>query len=511
MMKSAGSFGMSTMFRILLAVSCFIHSESLPESLKLEPGQCWGYEINCNHEDKIGDNKCDSDVTHGWNDDKDPQTTFYRQADFGYIRDKLKSIKSYCNPNRKKSSSLRCTDNLEFCRGSDLSIDFSKLLERNKFENVKYKMDIFSPGDIQLTGCNLDSEKLDANLDFMSPLQSWAPEFRNIISIDQPLRCDITFDDPVIVMKLDATVNMYHHYCDFFNLYLSLHMNHSLGNMHPHNWSTANTRILILENTPAAQNSPFSDSWVAFSDLPLIDLTDVAGKKVCFKQVMFPLLARMIFGLYYNTPLIDGCQGSEMMRKFSLFMREKLQIHQQEILKDKRVRVTIISRNTKYRRILNEGQMVNALKQTGLFEVTVARFDSKVTFREQISLSHNTDILVGIHGAGLTHLIFLPDWAQVFELYNCDDAGCYYDLARLRGVGYTTHDWIGADGETKIKSHQVPGGYQGPAHKKFQNYEFDSSEFVKLMLKIREKVINHSQFSREREHKHEQAINHVEL
>ena len=82
----------------------------------------------------------------------------------------------------------------------------------------------------------------------------------------------------------------------------------------------------------------------------------------------------MIFGLYYNTPLIDGCQGSEMMRKFSLFMWEKLQIHQQEILKDKRVRVTIISRNTKYRRILNEGQMVNALKQTGLFEVNLGIF-----------------------------------------------------------------------------------------------------------------------------------------
>ena len=28
----------------------------------------------------------------------------------------------------------------------------------------------------------------------------------------------------------------------------------------------------------------------------------------------------------------------------------------------------------------------------------------------------NTDILIGMHGAGLTHLLFLPDWAAVFEL-----------------------------------------------------------------------------------------------
>ena len=37
---------------------------------------------------------------------------------------------------------------------------------------------------------------------------------------------------------------------------------------------------------------------------------------------------------------------------------------------------------------------------------------------------------VGLHGAGLTHLLFLPDWAEVLELYNCDDVHCYRDLAR---------------------------------------------------------------------------------
>ena len=40
--------------------------------------------------------------------------------------------------------------------------------------------------------------------------------------------CDVTFDEPVLVMKVDATVNMYHHFCDFFNLYASLHLNATL-------------------------------------------------------------------------------------------------------------------------------------------------------------------------------------------------------------------------------------------------------------------------------------------
>lgn len=43
-----------------------------------------------------------------------------------------------------------------------------------------------------------------------------------------------------------------------------------------------------------------------------------------------------------------------------------------------------------------------------------------------------------MHGAGLTHCLFLPKWASLFELYHCEDPGCYSDLARLRGVHYIT-------------------------------------------------------------------------
>ena len=60
-----------------------------------------------------------------------------------------------------------------------------------------------------------------------------------------------------------------------------------------------------------------------------------------------------------------------------------------------------------------------------------------------MQIIRNTDILVGIHGAGLTHLLFLPDWAVIFELYDCQDPNCYKDLARLRGVKHIT--WTDLD------------------------------------------------------------------
>ncbi|OZC06542.1 hypothetical protein X798_06475, partial [Onchocerca flexuosa] len=59
-------------------------------------------------------------------------------------------------------------------------------------------------------------------------------------------------------------------------------------------------------------------------------------------------------------------------------------------------------------------------------------YNSSITFLQQLEITHNSDLFIGIHGSGLTHLLFLPDWAVVFELYNCGDVNCYLDLARLR-------------------------------------------------------------------------------
>lgn len=93
-------------------------------------------------------------------------------------------------------------------------------------------------------------------------------------------------------------VNMYHHFCDFLNLYASLHVNSS----HPSTFST-DVHILIWETY--TYQSSFGAVWEAFTSHPIWDLKTFRGETVCFKNVVFPLLPRMIFGLYYNTPLVS--------------------------------------------------------------------------------------------------------------------------------------------------------------------------------------------------------------
>jgi len=77
---------------------------------------------------------------------------------------------------------------------------------------------------------------------------------------------------------------------------------------------------------------------------------------MCFKDAMFPLLARMRGGLYYNTYLVPGCRGSALMQAFSKHLLTRLNINQEKSRPDT-VRVTLLSRSTKHRRIVNEDEV----------------------------------------------------------------------------------------------------------------------------------------------------------
>lgn len=201
---------------------------------------------------------------------------------------------------------------------------------------------------------------------------------------------------------------MYHHFCDFLNLYASLHLNST----HPGAFST-DVHILIWESY--TYRSAFGATWEAFTDHPLWDLKTFRGDVVCFKNVVFPLLPRMIFGLYYNTPLIYGCEGSGLFHAFSKHVLHRLRIpfHQRN---DGKIRITILSRDTKHRKIINENELVEAIAQNGGYSVQKVVYNRDMDFKRQLEITHNSDVLIGVHGAGLTHLMFLPDWAAVFEV-----------------------------------------------------------------------------------------------
>ncbi|KAH0512651.1 EGF domain-specific O-linked N-acetylglucosamine transferase [Microtus ochrogaster] len=459
---------------------------------------CWGYEKSCKPEFRFGYPVC-SYVDMGWTDTLESAADlFWKQADFGYARERLEEIRMLCQPERTGDSSLVCSRNLQYCRATGLYLDLRNI----KRTQDRFKEDFLQGGEVG-GHCKLDRHALLSEGQRKSPLQSWFAELQGYTQLNfrpiEDAKCDIVVEKPTYFMKLDAGVNMYHHFCDFLNLYITQHVNNSFS---------TDVYIVMWDTSTYGYGDLFSDTWKAFTDYDVIHLKTYDSKKVCFKEAVFSLLPRMRYGLFYNTPLISGCQNTGLFRAFSQHVLHRLNITQegpkvcfkeavfsllprmryglfyntplisgcqntglfrafsqhvlhrlnitQEGPKDGKVRVTILARSTEYRKILNQNELVNALKTVSTFEVRIVDYKYR---------------------------------------YNCEDERCYLDLARLRGVHYIT--WRKP---SKVfpqdKGHHPTLG----EHPKFTNYSFDVEEFMYLVLQAAEYVLGHPQWPFKKKH-----------
>ena len=367
---------------------------------------------------------------------------------------------------------------------TDVLNDFSFICDYQKiFDGVRNK-DLYGnqgAAEKKFENCltKVDSSFIDENADHLGALQSWGYEMRTLATkykennnqnknknkkkstntskigltleeADQ--KCDININENVIFLKIDAGINMYHHFCDWINLWISQHINNDFA-------FSKNVRYVIWQ-TSGNYWSYYSKTIDAFTDKNYYHLTEFAGKTVCFnKKVMFPLLSRQRYGFYYNMPVPKGCQNSGIFKSFSEHVKFRLAIdnnqlsHKKDL--EKECQVTFLSRgdqnrlNPVYGRlILNDQQALSYIAPyfpKCNFKKVV--FNKNIKFLDQVKIMSKTDLFISIHGAGMTHLIFLPDHAKVIEIYNCQDYDCYKDLSRLRGLNYTT--WSDLFLETK--------------------------------------------------------------
>jgi len=98
-------------------------------------------------------------------------------------------------------------------------------------------------------------------------------------------------------------------------------------------------------------------------------------------------------------------------------------------------RIYITRKNSAVRRIINEDEIFPLLKKHGF---SIVDFDL-LDFEEQLSCVLGCEILISLHGAGLTHMLWMRENSKVLEIRARDDChnNCYFTLASDLGHDYS--------------------------------------------------------------------------
>jgi capsular polysaccharide biosynthesis protein len=123
-------------------------------------------------------------------------------------------------------------------------------------------------------------------------------------------------------------------------------------------------------------------------------------------------------------------------------VRDKFCLH--ETLQKKLI---YISRAKASRRFIeNEEELIHLLLDYS-FEIHV--FED-YSFSKQVELMNQTEVLIGLHGAGLTNMLFMKQQTKVVEIRNQNDSknNCYFSMASALELSYYYVEGTGSSSDT---------------------------------------------------------------
>jgi hypothetical protein len=320
-----------------------------------------------------------------------------------------------------------------FCEAVDLLLDLSRaqtqiscLRNRPGYNCQKPDFRQYDEGSLQLActatpAFSLQRFSVDHHRDLFAGLQF---ESRNTAT------ADVTLDQPVLLIAREngEYANLFHAMSDVVSAVSVLYMT----GMEP-----ADVRVLLLDDHPTG---PYDDVWSVFGNAPALRLADFESKRVLLRHAVMvpPGYSSLLLAVEHVRPQCD--RELDVLRAFRAVVLGGLAIRPglpfgvecvgsagrveqdcgQTTLQPDDTLVTIIARRPyeKFvehsfmgRMIANEPELLAAVTAAAAPARVVMVDLAMLSFRDQLSLAARTDLLVGMHGAGLAHSLFLPSHA----------------------------------------------------------------------------------------------------
>jgi len=300
----------------------------------------------------------------------------------------------------------------------------------------------------------------------------WTVNAFQPVGSEAELQCEEWVDHPVLVVQRDTFANFFHDSEDFTNAFLALSILE---------WTRGDAQMYLTDLYP---EGPFWSMWSkAFSSASGLrpartswDLKAHSGRRTCFRELAVGIYgpASPITVASWDTP----CRHTALVRAYADYVTRGMGLqgltHYAAPAPRRTVVVTYMARRASSvwpekrfcndttsffecrfwdnfgirslgRMIHNERALFDALKlvEKETFPngavVQVSDVDyNLMSLEEQIATDLRTDIMIGPHGAGLMHCVFMPDRAALIELFVDGSAANrhFHNLALWSGHKY---------------------------------------------------------------------------
>ena len=280
-----------------------------------------------------------------------------------------------------------------------------------------------------------------------------------------------------ILVKREGSGNPWHSLMEIMSLswsldVLQMSLDAETGEPFTTPRSGAKMQVVLIDEH---EDGPYIELWRLFATMPIRRISDLNASEPA-SDIIIP------FAGGSNT-LWQGdwedllCRDSALVKTFvsrALALYKVITPAKNEA----KVKVTFV-RRTNTRRLVDEDAHMQALRdRISHMELRIVDFGT-IPFAQQLEIARETDLLVGVHGAGLTHSMFLQPGSAVLEILpeGLQHRG-FRNLAQMLGIDYfSTHA-------------KMSGDATGDDRWQFNNVVIDQQRLVDLVNSGVERLAN---------------------
>ena len=257
----------------------------------------------------------------------------------------------------------------------------------------------------------------------------------------------------ILIKREEIVTNLWHSLMQISSLYETLDVLRMTQDPSTHqplftDADVPNSQIIIVDDF---KDGPYIDLWRHFAPRPILrwsNLTSADAARLAGSQIILPLAGHSN-SMWQGDWALHACNRSALLDTFAqrVLTHHNLSTDDATPAASTPLTLTFVDRTAK-RRLVAPHPLPAALRAY-FPHLTVQALDfAALPFREQLAAARRTDILVGVHGAGLTHAMFVRAGGAVVEVMppGLDYKG-FANMARMRGLGYVRAEAKGLVGE----------------------------------------------------------------